>query len=86
MPEGPRRLPSRGGRGAHASNRVGRSAYAAMSGELPDAVTRVEALAIDGAVLFDRVNKNGDGIICVKPFANKDGVVLKDNTSVGPKS
>ena len=52
----------------------------------PDAVTRVEALAIDGAVLFDRVNKNGDGIICVKPFANKDGVVLKDNTAVGPKS
>jgi hypothetical protein len=52
----------------------------------PDVITRAEALEIDGAVIFDAVNKNGDDIICFKPFANKDGGVVKDNTAVGPKS
>jgi hypothetical protein len=52
----------------------------------PDEITRAEALEIDGAVLFDAVNKNGDDIVCFKPFKSKDGGVVKDNTPVGPKS
>jgi hypothetical protein len=51
----------------------------------PDEITRVEALEIDGAVLFDAVNKNGDDIICFKPYAKKTGGVVRDN-SAGPKS
>jgi hypothetical protein len=47
----------------------------------PDVITRAEALEIDGAVIFDAVNKNGDDIICFKPFANKTGGVVIDNTA-----
>jgi hypothetical protein len=50
----------------------------------PDVITRAEALLIDGAVIFDAVNKNGDGIICFKPFPNQTGGVVIDNTA-GPK-
>jgi hypothetical protein len=42
-------------------------------------VTREEALEIDGAVLFDIVNKNGDNIVCFKPWHKKDGGTLIDN-------
>jgi hypothetical protein len=52
----------------------------------PVVITRAEALEIDDAVIFDAVNKNGDDIVCFKPFANKDGGVVKDNTAVGPTS
>ena len=48
-------------------------------------ITRAEALEIDGAVIFDAVNKNGDDIICFKPFPNQTGGVVIDNTA-GPKS
>jgi hypothetical protein len=47
----------------------------------PDVITRAEALEIDGAVIFDAVNKNGDVIICFKPFPNKTGGVVIDNTA-----
>ena len=50
----------------------------------PEVITRAEALEIDGAVIFDAVNKNGDDIICFKPFPNQTGGVVIDNTS-GPK-
>jgi hypothetical protein len=32
-------------------------------------------------VIFDAVNKNGDVIICFKPFPNKTGGVVIDNTA-----
>ena len=51
----------------------------------PDVITRAEALEIDGAVLFDAVNKNGDPIICFKPYSHKIGGVVIDNTA-GPRS
>ncbi len=44
-------------------------------------VTREEALAIDGAVLFDRVNNNGDNIVCFKPWRKKEGGTVIDNTA-----
>jgi hypothetical protein len=47
----------------------------------PDVITRAEALEIDGAVIFDAVNKNGDDIICFKPFPKKTGGVVIDNTA-----
>jgi hypothetical protein len=51
----------------------------------PEVITRAEALEIDGAVIFDAVNQNGDDIICFKPFPNKTGGVVIDNTA-GPHS
>jgi hypothetical protein len=43
-------------------------------------VTREEALEIDGAVLFDIVNKNGDNIVCFKPWHKKlPGGTVIDN-------
>jgi hypothetical protein len=47
----------------------------------PDVITRAEALEIDGAVIFDAVNKNGDDIVCFKPFNNAPGGTLIDNTA-----
>ena len=44
-------------------------------------VTREEALAIDGAVIFDKVNNNGDNIVCFKPWRKKDGGTVIDNTA-----
>lgn len=44
-------------------------------------VTREEALAIDGAVLFDKVNNNGDNIVCFKPWREKLGGTVIDNTA-----
>ena len=56
----------------------------------PVEVTREEALGIDGAVIFDAVNKNeaddDEAIVCFKPYANRDGGVVKDNTAKGPTS
>jgi hypothetical protein len=42
-------------------------------------VTREEALEIDGAVIFDIVNKNGDNSVCFKPWHTKDGGTVIDN-------
>jgi hypothetical protein len=47
----------------------------------PTVVTREEALAIDQAVLFDAVNKNGDNIVCFKPYRKKPGGTVIDNTA-----
>jgi hypothetical protein len=47
----------------------------------PEVITRAEALEIDGAVIFDAVNKNGDDIICFKPFPKTTGGVVIDNTA-----
>ena len=44
-------------------------------------VTREEAFAIDGAVLFDKVNNNGDNIVCFKPWRKKLGGTVIDNTA-----
>jgi hypothetical protein len=44
-------------------------------------VTRAEALAIDGAVLFDRVNNNGDNFVCFKPWRKKLGGTVIDNAA-----
>jgi hypothetical protein len=44
-------------------------------------VTREEALEIDGAVIFDAVNKNGDNIVCFKPWLKKLGGTVIDNTA-----
>lgn len=52
----------------------------------PDIILRADTVPIDNGVLFDRVNKNGDGIICIRWYANKEGGVLKDNTANGPAS
>jgi hypothetical protein len=46
------------------------------------AVTREEALAIDGAVIFDKVNNNGDNIVCFRPWRKKEGGgTVIDNTA-----
>ena len=47
----------------------------------PTVVTREEALEIDGAVIFDAVNKNGDNIVCFKPWLKKPGGTVIDNTA-----
>ena len=47
----------------------------------PTVVTREEALEIDGAVLFDAVNKNGDNIVCFKAWHKKPGGTVIDNTA-----
>ena len=47
----------------------------------PTVVTREEALAIDQAALFDQVNKNGDNIVCFKPYRKKPGGTVIDNTA-----
>ena len=44
-------------------------------------VTREEALGIDGAVIFDAVNKNGDNIVCFRPWRKKLGGTVIDNTA-----
>ena len=51
----------------------------------PTQITRAEAEAAGVAALFEAVNKNGDDIICFKPFPNQTGGVVIDNTA-GPKS
>jgi hypothetical protein len=44
-----------------------------------------EAEAAGEAALFDAVNKNGDDIICFKPYPKKTGGNVIDNTA-GPHS
>ena len=51
----------------------------------PTQITRAEAEAAGVAVLFDAVNKNGDDIICFKPYPKKTGGNVIDNTA-GPHS
>ena len=51
----------------------------------PTQITRAEAEAAGVVALFDAVNKNGDGIICFKPYPKKTGGNVIDNTA-GPHS
>lgn len=51
----------------------------------PTQITSAEAEAAGVAALFAAVNKNGDDIICLKPYPKKPGGNVVDNTA-GPHS
>ena len=42
-------------------------------------VTREESIPIDGGVLFDLVNKNGDNIVCFRAHQFRPGGTVIDN-------
>jgi hypothetical protein len=44
-------------------------------------ITRDEAAAMNGLELFDAVNKNGDSIVCFKPYRFKPGGTVIDNSA-----